>query len=402
MSMKRSPVRLVRDALVILPTMALALATQPAKAADPIKLGLVLPYSSVYATLGEDITDGLNLALEEAGGQVSGRKFEVLKQDDQVNPRVGVQVTRQFIQQDQVDFLIGPVASHVAIAMSKPAVDSETFLIVPNAGADQLTRELCSPFIFRTSFSNWQPYWPMAQWMAKKEGIKKVALLAPNYAAGKDALAAFKEGWAPTGGTVTSEQYPALGEADYQPYLSAISQGQPQAVFVFFSGADAVKFVKQYAQAGLNKSLPLYSAGFLVENDVLPAQGDDALGIKSSLHWSESLDSASNKRFVAAYRKRFGKEPSVFSMQGYDTGQLLVAALKITNGDTKDKPKLRKALETAKIDSPRGPFRLSPAHNPIQNIYVRQVVKGANGPENRVIDVAWENLDDPATGCAMK
>jgi branched-chain amino acid transport system substrate-binding protein len=333
---------------------------------------------------------------------VAGRPFEVLKQDSQVNPRVGVQVTRKFIQQDHVDFIIGPVASHVAIAMSKAAIDSETFMIIANAGADQLTRELCSPYIFRTSFSNWQPNWPMGQWMAKKEGIRKVALLAPNYAAGKDMMEAFKEGFLPAGGEVTSEQYPALGESDFQPYLSAITQGSPQAVFVFFSGADAVKFVQQYAQAGLNRTLPLYSAGFLVENDVLPAQGDAALGIKNSLHWADTLDNPTNKRFLGAYEKRFGVKPSTFAMQGYDTGQLLIAALKATGGDTQDKARMRRALETARIESPRGPFRLSAAHNPIQNIYVRQVVKGPNGPQNRVIDIAWENLEDPGTGCTMK
>ena len=369
-------------------------------AANPIKLGLVLPYSSVYASLGEDITRGLELALSEAGNQVAGRSFEVLKQDDQVNPQVGLQVARKFIQQDQVDFLIGPVASHVAIAISKAAKDSETFLLIANAGADQLTREQCSPFIFRTSFSNWQPSYPMGPWLAKK-GIRRVAILAPNYAAGKDALAAFKEGFLPAGGEITSEQYPALGEADYQPFLSKIGQGNPQAVFVFFSGSDAVKFVQQYAQAGLKNTYPLHGPGFLVE-DGLQAQGEAALGIKTTLHWADQLDIPANKRFMAAYEKKFGAKPSVFSVQGYDTGQLLVAALKITGGDTRDKAKLRGALETATIDSPRGPFKLSAAHNPAQNIYVREVVKGSDGLyHNKVTDIAAENLADPATGCDM-
>jgi branched-chain amino acid transport system substrate-binding protein len=371
------------------------------RAAEPIKLGLVLPYSSVYASLGDDITRGLELALAEANNRVAGRSFEVLKQDSQVNPQVALQVTRKFITQDRVDFLIGPVASHEAIAMSKPARDSGTFLIIANAGADQLTRELCSPYIFRTSFSNWQPYYPMGPAMAKA-GIKRVALLAPNYAAGKEALAAFKEGFLPTGGEVTSEQYPALGEADYQPYLSKVSQGGPQAVFVFFSGSDAVKFVQQYAQAGLNQSIPLYASGFLVEGDMLAAQGDAALGIKTTLHWADTLDSPANQRFMAAYRKKFGVAPSLFSVQGYDTGQLLIAALKITGGDTSDKPKLRRALEQAKIESPRGPFRLSNAHNPVQNIYLREVVRGSDGQlHNRVLGLAAEMLADPATGCDM-
>ena len=367
----------------------------------PIKLGLVLPYSAVYASLGEDITQGLELALAEVDNQAAGRPFEVLKQDSQVNPKVGLQVTNKFIQQDKVDFLIGPVASHVALAMRKAAHDSQTFLIIANAAADQLTRELCSPYIFRTSFSAWQPYYPMAEWMAKTENIRKVALLAPNYAAGKQAMAAFKEGFLPHGGEVTSEQYPALGESDFQPYLSKVIQGSPDAVFVFFSGADAVKFVKQWAQSGLNRTLPLYASGFLVEGSMLRAQGQDAIGIKNSLHWSDTLDNPVNRRFVAAYKARFGEKPSLFSMQGYDTGRLIIAALEATGGDTTDKARLQRALETVTIESPRGPFKLSKAHNPVQNIYVREVVNGPDGPENRIIALAAENLEDPGTGCPM-
>jgi len=370
-------------------------------AADPIKLGLVLPYSSVYATLGQDITNGLELALEKAGGQVAGRKFEVLKQDSQVDPKVGLQVTTRFIQQDQVDFLIGPVASHVAMAMRKAAHDSQTFLIIPNAGADSLTREQCSPYIFRTSFSNWQPYQPMGVWMAKTAGIKKVSLMAPNYAAGKQALEAFKEGFLANGGQVVNEQYPALKEVDYQPFLTKVLQDQPQALFVFFAGSDAVKFVQQYAQSGLKKQVPLYSSGFLVEGAELAAQGEAALGIKNSMHYADTLDNPANKRFVADFKKKFNQSPSLYAMQGYDSGQVLVQALTLVKGNTKDKAALQKALETVSIESPRGPFRFSKSHNPVQNIYIREVVNGSQGMENRIIGRAVENLEDPGTGCSL-
>ena len=164
-------------------------------AAEPVKLGLVLPYSAVYASLGNDITNGLELALSEVNYQVAGRPIEVLKQDSQVSPKVGLQITKKFIQQDKVDFLVGPVASHVANAMRKAAHDSKTFMIIANAGSVVLTRELCSPYIFRTSFSNWQPNYPMGIWMAREEGIKRVAILAPNYAAGRQMMEAFKEGF---------------------------------------------------------------------------------------------------------------------------------------------------------------------------------------------------------------
>ena len=369
--------------------------------AEPVKLGLVLPYSSVYASLGEDITRGLELALAEVGHEAAGRPIVVLKQDSQVNPKVGLQVTRKFILQEHVDFLVGPVASHVAMAMRKAAHDSQTFLIIANASANALTRELCSPYIFRTSFTSWQPYYPMGVWMANTERIGRIALLAPNYAAGRQAMAAFKEGFLGGGGEIVSEQYPALGESDFQPYLTTIVQGSPDATFAFFAGSDAVKFVIQYAQAGLKETIPLYASGFLVEGKVLAAQGQAALGIKNSLHWADTLENEANRRFVQAYQARFGEKPSLFSMQGYDTGRLIVGALQATGGDTRNKERLRRALETVTIDSPRGPFRLSKAHNPIQNIYVRQVVMGADGPENRIIDMAAEALEDPGTDCPM-
>ena len=393
----RRPKYLLAPALAIVLTVAGSVTF----AADPVKLGLVLPYSSVYASLGEDITRGLDLALSEVGHEVAGRPITVLKQDSQVSPKVGLRVTRKFILQERVDFLVGPVASHVAMAMRKAAHDSQTFLIIANASANALTRELCSPYIFRISFTSWQPYFPMGAWMAHTERIGRIALLAPNYAAGHQALEAFKEGFLPGGGEIVSEQYPALGESDFQPYLTTIVQGDPDATFAFFAGSDAVKFVKQYAQAGLKETIPLYASGFLVEGKVLAAQGQAALGIKNSLHWAHTLETEANRRFVQAYQARFGEKPSLFSMQGYDTGRLIVAALEATGGDTSDKERLRRALETASIDSPRGPFRLSKAHNPIQNIYVRQVVMGADGPENRIIDMAAEALEDPGTDCPM-
>ena len=371
-------------------------------AAEPVKLGLVLPYSAVYASLGNDITNGLELALSEVNYQVAGRPIEVLKQDSQVSPKVGLQITKKFIQQDKVDFLVGPVASHVANAMRKAAHDSKTFMIIANAGSVVLTRELCSPYIFRTSFSNWQPNYPMGIWMAREEGIKRVAILAPNYAAGRQMMEAFKEGFLANGGEILSEQYPALGESDFQPYLTNIAQGNPEAVFVFFSGADAVKFVRQYAQAGLKDQIPLYAAGFLVEGKVLRAQGQAAVGIKSALHWADTMDNPVSKKFVRDYKAKFGEIPSLFSLQGYDTGHMIIQALEATGGDTSDKMRLRRALEDVRFESPRGPFKLSRSHNPIQNIYIREVVNAGYGViENQIIAVAAEALEDPGTGCDL-
>jgi len=368
----------------------------------PVKIGVVLPYTGVYAVLGESITQAMELVFARENWTVAGRKIEMIKEDDEMKPPVGIRKTEKLIDSDKVDILTGPVHSGILMGMRDKVHNSKTILIVSNAGADAISRERCSRWIFRTSFSNWQPCQPMGGWVAKNIS-KEVFQVAPNYQAGKDMMAAFRETFLPAGGKVIAEDYPKLGETDYAPYLTKIKQSGAKAVFAFFSGTDAVNFVKQYDQFGLKQSIKLTGAGFLTEPDVLPAQGGSALGILTGHFYTPLLDNPVNHRFVKDFRdKYFGKLPDGFACQGYDTAEVIIRALKAVNGNTQDKDKLVDAIAKVEFDSPRGRFRFDPkTHNVIQPfIYVREVREVYGGLNNVPIDKIAD-VRDPGTGCTL-
>jgi branched-chain amino acid transport system substrate-binding protein len=368
----------------------------------PIKVGLVLPYTGVYAVLGESITQGMELVFARENWTVAGRKIEMIKEDDEMKPPVGIRKTEKLIDSDKVDILTGPVHSGILMGMRDKVHNSKTILIVSNAGADAISRGRCSRWIFRASFSNWQPCQPMGGWVAKHVS-KEVFQIAPNYQAGKDMMGAFRETFVPAGGKVVAEDYPKLGETDYAPYLTKIKQSGAKAVFAFFSGSDAVNFVKQYDQFGLKQSIKLTGAGFLTEPDVLPAQGRSALGIITGHFYTPLLDNPVNQRFVKDFRERFsGKTPDGFACQGYDTAEVIVRALKAVNGNTQDKDKLVDTIAGTEFDSPRGRFRFDPkTHNVIQPfIYIREVREVSGGLDNVPIDKVAD-VRDPGTGCTL-
>jgi branched-chain amino acid transport system substrate-binding protein len=368
----------------------------------PIKIGVLLPYSGVYAVLGESITQGMELVFGRENWTVAGRKVELIKEDGEAKPPVGVRKAQKLIDSDRVDILTGPVHSGVLAGIRDIVHSSKTILIVSNAGADQISRERCSAWIFRTSFSNWQPCQPMGGWVAKNL-TKEVFQIAPNYQAGKDMMAAFRETFLPAGGKVVGEDYPKFGETDYAPYLTKIRQSGAKAVFAFFSGSDAVNFVKQYDQYGLKGTIKLTGAGFLTEPDVLPAQGKSALGVITGHFYTPQLDNPVNQRFVKEFREKFGgKTPDGFACQGYDTAEVIVRALKAVGGNTQDKNRLREAIAKVEFDSPRGRFRFDPkTQNVIQPfIYVREVREVAGGLDNVPIDKIAD-VRDPGTGCTL-
>ena len=368
----------------------------------PVKIGVVLPYSGVYAVLGESITQAMELVFARENWTVAGRKIEMIKEDDEMKPPVGIRKTEKLIDSDKVDILTGPVHSGILMGMRDKVHNSKTILIVSNAGADAISRERCSRWIFRTSFSNWQPCQPMGGWVAKNVS-KEVFQIAPNYQAGKDMMAAFRETFLPAGGKLIAEDYPKLGETDYAPYITKIKQSGAKAVFAFFSGTDAVNFVKQFDQFGLKQTVKLTGAGFLTEPDVLPAQGKSALGVITGHFYTPLLDNPVNHRFVKDFRdKFFGKVPDGFACQGYDTAEVIIRALKAVNGNTQDKDKLVDAIAKVEFDSPRGPFRFDPkTHNVIQPfIYVREVREVYGGLNNVPIDKVAD-VKDPGTGCTL-
>jgi len=367
----------------------------------PIKIGVLLPYSGVYAVLGESITQAMELVFARENWTVAGRKIELVKEDDESKPPVGIRKADKLIDSDKVDILTGPVHSGVLAGIRDKVHNSKTILIVSNAGADQISRERCSRWIFRTSFSNWQPCQPMGGWVAKNVS-KDVFQIAPNYQAGKDMMVAFRETFLPAGGKVIAEDYPKLGETDYAPYITKIKQSGAKAVFAFFSGSDAVNFVKQFDQFGLKQSVRLTGAGFLTEPDVLPAQAQSALGVITGHFYTPLLDNPVNQRFVKEFKERFNKSTDGFAVQGYDTAEVILRALKAVGGNIQDKMKLLEAIAKVEFDSPRGRFRFDPkTQNVIQPfIYVREVKEVAGGLNNVVID-RIADVRDPGTGCTL-
>ena len=381
--------------VTLLATAALVPTFAMAQTSGKLEVGLMLPYTGTFASLGNAIENGFKLYVAEQGGKIAGREVEFVKVDDESDPSKATDNVNKLVKRDNVDVLIGSVHSGVAMAMAKVAKDSGTLLIVPNAGADAVTGPMCATNIYRSSFSNWQPGYAMGEVMAKK-GIKKVATITWKYAAGDESVQGFKEAFEKGGGTVVKELSLPFPNVEFQALLTDIAASKPDAVFTFFAGGGAVKFVKDYAAAGLNKTIPLYGSGFLTDGN-LEAQGADAEGIFTALHYADSLNVAKDKSFRLAYAKTYKLQPDVYAVQGYDAAQILGIGLNAVKGDVSKKAEFAKAVEAAKIDSPRGVFTLSKAHNPVQDFYLRKVV----GKENKYEGIASKGLTDPARGCKM-
>ena len=363
--------------------------------AAKIKLGLMLPYTGTYAALGKNIDEALRLAIAEGGGKLGGRDIEYAVVDDESEPAKATENATKLVARDKVDILIGTVHSGVAAAMVKVAADNNALLVIPNAGVGAATGPLCAPNIFRTSFSNWQPAFAMGK-VAAERGQKRAVAISWDYAAGKESTGGFKEGFEAGGGKLESELYLPFPQVEFQALLAQIASIKPNVVYTFFAGGGAVSFVKDYYAAGLRKSIPLVGPGFLTDG-TLQAQGEAAQGLETTLHYADGLDIPKDKSFRAAFKSATNREADVYAVQGYDTGQLLVAGLGAVKGDVGARNALVAAMEKTTIDSPRGKFTLSKAHNPIQDIYLRKV----EGLENKYVSVAVKALADPARGCKM-
>ena len=368
----------------------------PARADQPkIRVGLMLPYTGTYAALGNTITNGFKLFVAESGGRLGGSEIEYFTVDDESDPAKAPDNTSKLIKRDQVHVLVGSVHSGVALAMAKVARDNDTLLVIPNAGAGDLTGPLCAPNIFRTSFTNWQPGYALGK--AALEQKKKTAVTFTwKYAAGDEMVGGFKEAFEAGGGKVLKELSLPFPQVEFQSYLTEIAALRPDVAFVFFAGGGAVKFVKDYAAAGLKASIPLYGTGFLTDG-TLKAQGEAAEGVLTTLHYADDLTNPKDKAFRAAYAKAYGSEADVYAVQGYDAAQLLAAGLAAVKGDMGKRKALVAAMESARIDSPRGRMTLSRAHNPVMDIYLRRV----EGGRNKVVGIAAPALADPARGCKM-
>lgn len=361
----------------------------------PVKLGLMLPYSGTYTALGEAITNGLKLAIEQEGGQLGGREVEYVQLDSEADPSKAPQNMSRLVNRDEVDFVIGPVHSGVAMGMLRVAQQTGAIMIIPNAGLGAATNELCMPNVFRTSFSMWQDSYPMGK-VAYDQGHREIVTITWDYAGGKEDLAGFEEAFTAEGGEIVEQILVPFPSTEFQSYLTQIASLAPDAVYTFFAGGGGVGFVRDYAAAGLKESIPLLGSGFLTEGN-LAALGDAGEGVMTTLHYAETLENEQNQAFVAAYESAYGEMPDTYAVQGYDTGMMLVQALSVLGGDTSDQERLIDVLANVQLASPRGPLSFSDSHHPIQNIYLREIRDG----KHEVVSIAAENLEVPDEACQM-
>ncbi|CAO3443066.1 ABC transporter, substrate-binding protein (cluster 4, leucine/isoleucine/valine/benzoate) [Azospirillum argentinense] len=378
---------------------ALALLATPA-AADTLKIGMITTLSGPGAGLGIDIRDGFALAVEHAGGKLGGQDTQVIEADDQQKPDVAVGLANRMVERDRAQVVTGVVWSNLALAMLPTLAGGQTFFISPNAGPSQLAGAQCNPYFFNAAYQNDQIHEAVGKHV-QDEGFKKVYLMAPNYPAGKDGLAGFKRYYK---GAVAGEVYTQVGQLDYAAELAQLKAAAPDAVYVFYPGGMGINFIKQYEQAGLKGAVPLFGPGFSFDQDILAAVGESALGVKNSAQWSPDLDNAANKKFVADFKAKYGRIPSMYAAQGYDTALLIDSAVKAVGGNLKDKDKLRAALASAKLQSLRGEVAFNTNHYPIHNIYLREVVKGADGAvTNKTVATVFTNHADAyVKDCPMK
>jgi branched-chain amino acid transport system substrate-binding protein len=378
---------------------ALGLAATQAAAQDKLKVGILTTLSGPPAALGVQQRNGFQLALKTLGNKLGGHEVELIVQDDELKPDVAVGKAKAFIERDKVDFVVGPVFSNILIAMMKPVTEGGAILISPNAGTSNFAGKECNPNFFVTSYQNDQNHEVLGKY-AQDKGIKKAFIMAPNYQAGKDALAGFKRYFK---GEVVDEVYVPLNQLDYSAELSKIAAAAPDAIFVFLPGGMGVNFVKQFRQAGLADKIMFLSA-FTVDESTLPAQQDAALGFFGGANWAPNLDNPQNKAFVAAYEKEYNAVPGSYAFQAYDAALLIDSALKATGGKTDNKDALRAALMKADFKSLRGKFKFNTNHYPIQDFYLVKVAKRADGKyQTEIVQKVFENYSDPhVKDCPMK
>ncbi|MBT9281872.1 MAG: ABC transporter substrate-binding protein [Hydrogenibacillus schlegelii] len=360
---------------------------------NPIKIGAILPYSGVYAALGESLTRGMELYFDSINWEVAGRKIELIKEDEENDPQVALRKLRKLVGQDRIDVLTGPVNTAVAYALRDEVDQQGIPFLVSHAGGNDLTRSKRSEYIWRSSFNSWQIGYSMGKHAYEVIG-KKMFVIAPDYAFGREVTTAFKQAFTQAGGQIVGELYPPLGANDYASYLTQIKSAKPDAVYAFFAGSDAVRFVKQYDEYGLKGKIPLIGSGWLVAENVRPAMGTSAEGIISTMFWDYSLGTLENQAFVKAYEEKYKERPSLEAVEGYDAARVIVEAFKKLNGDTSDKKKIAEAIGQVEFISPRGPIKFDPeTHHIIQQMYLIKTVLKDGKTENMVMGTLGEFKD---------
>jgi branched-chain amino acid transport system substrate-binding protein len=374
--------------------LASTLAAPPvlAEVNKPIRLGNLNTFTGGLAYAGATNWNATNLYFDSINWTVAGRKIEIVKEDDQFNPQIGLQKAKKLVESDQVDLLFGVQASNVALAVLNYMKQQKAFYVVTGAGTDAITWDRY-PYLFRTSISTYQLSTPMANYVYDNLG-KEIVTTASDYAGGRDVMAMFKGPYVARGGKVLKEIWPPLGTTDFSAYLTDIKSINPPVTYDFMPGADAVRFVQQYSEFGLKEKMPL--AGFtMIDSQSTSALGKAAVGVISALTFVDTLDNPEAKSFVAEFREKYKASPDLFSDYGYVGARAIGEALKMVDGDTSNKDKLAEAMAKVHFNAPRGPFRFDPAtHNPIQDIYIAQVIESGDKVTTKTLSIA-KQVQDP-------
>ncbi|MDJ0721384.1 MAG: ABC transporter substrate-binding protein [Desulfobacterales bacterium] len=385
--------------LVVVVALAV-LAAVPVMAMEPVKIGMITTLSTKAGYLGEEIRDGFQLAIDQEDGKLGGVPVELLVDDDGRKPEKAKQIADRFIKRDKVKILTGIVFSNVAIAVVPKVVRQDVIYVSPNAGPSLLAGKGCHANYFNVAYQNDNLDEVVGKYVTEA-GFKNVYLLAPNYPAGKDHLAGFKRYYK---GNIAGEVYTKLGQSDYAAEIAALRAAKPDAVFFFLPGGMGINFLKQYAQAGLNQTIPVFGPAFSFDERLLQAVKDAALGVKNGSQWSHDLDNPANRQFVAAFRKAYGRTPTLYASQGYDAARLLGSALKQVDGDVTKTDALREAIRKADFPTVRGQFAFAPNQHPVQDLYIREVVKGADGKyTNKTLEAVFTDHSNVyVEECKMK
>ena len=355
--------------------LAALLLSGAAVAADKIRIGFMSTMSGPSGAWGNEIKDGFNLGLKTLGGKLGGIPAEVFYADDTGNPETGKQLADKLLKRDKVDLITGIIFGQVTLAVAPAAIANQSFYISTYPGPNEYAGDKCSPFYFTVGFQSDAHHEAMGKHLSDK-GYKRVYVIVPNFPAGKDAVNGFKRFYK---GELAGEVYTKVNQPDYSAEIAQLRAAKPDAVYIFLPGGMGISFAKQYNQAGLSKELPLSGPGSSFDEDVLRAVGDTVLGSINAAQWNHDLDNAQNKKFVADFEKEYNRLPSLYSALAYDSIAYLDAAVRDAKGKIEDRQAFRKALEAANFKSVRGPFKLNPNHNTVQNYYLREVVKDQKG-----------------------
>ncbi|RUM40727.1 MAG: ABC transporter substrate-binding protein [Desulfobulbus sp.] len=370
----------------------------PVLAQVPVKIGMITTLSTKAGYLGEEIRDGFRLAMDQDGGKLGGVPVELLVGDDGRKPEKGRQIAKRFIERDHAQILTGIAFSNVAMAVVPKIVKQDIFYISPLSGVSFFAGKGCDKNFFNVAWQTDNLSEAIGQY-ATEQGYAKVYILAPNYIAGKDNVAGFKRFYK---GNIAAEVYTSLGQADYAAEIAALRAAKPDAVYFFLPGGMGINFLKQYAQAGLTGKIPLMGPAATDER-LLKAVGKAAEGVINSSQWSADFATPANTAFVAAFQKKYGRMPTLFASQGYDAARLIGSALQAVGGDVSKKDAFRAALEKADFTSVRGAFRFGPNNFPIQDFYVRQVVKKEDGTfTNKLLKKVFNDHQDAYVGQCVR